>query len=831
MNKTTLPTQHPAHRRAGRGRLRATAAVLCLLLAAGAPWRTATVHASTTITVTTTSDVIGPDFQCSLREAIIAANTDTAYNGCPAGSGADTIVLQNGQTYTLSKDDDGGGHATETGTPVSSNDDLDITSAITIQGNGATIQRSTTATCNLNGTADPGEFRIFEVHSGATLTLQNITVRNGCADGSGGDGNGGAIAVSGTLTMQSSTVSQSRARGVGGGIDATGSVTLTGSTVTQNQAYGEGGGIKSAGPLVISNSTIANNVANADNNGFDAGGGVHHSFSGTVTITDSTISGNSASTGSGGGIFNASGTATLTNSTISGNSAIVGSGIVNDMGATLNASFVTVANNTGGPGVRNLWFQSGSGTINIKNSIVADNPAGNCANDSGATFNSQGGNFASDNSCPGFTQSSSLNLQPLANNGGPTQTHALGAGSAAIDAAADCNLSNPPGGTASTDQRGVARPQGSQCDAGAFERAVSATFTVTTTADTVDANPGNGNCADTSNACSLRAAIMEANALGGNPHTIVLQNGQTYTLSLDGDGGGHASDSGANNDDLDITSAITIQGNGATIQRSTTATCNLNGTADPGEFRIFEVHSGAALTLQNVTVRDGCADESSSPNDVGGGIFNNSGTLTITNSTISGNSAAAGGGIANAFLGATLTITNSTISGNSAGNGSGIVNGFGATLNASFITVANNTGGSGLLNVFSAFFGSGTINIKNSIVADNPAGNCANDPGATFNSQGGNFASDGSCTGFTQKTSAQLKLGPLANNGGPTQTHALGAGSAAIDAAADCNLSNPPGGTASTDQRGVARPQGSQCDAGAFEAGYVLYLPLIARAP
>jgi hypothetical protein len=112
------------------------------------------------------------------------------------------------------------------------------------------------------------------------------------------------------------------------------------------------------------------------------------------------------------------------------------------------------------------------------------------------------------------------------------------------------------------------------------------------------------------------------------------------------------------------------------------------------------------------------------------------------------------------------------------------------------------------------------VTIKNSIIADSPSGgNCANS--GTFTAQGTNFATDGSCTGFTQVTSAALNLGPLANNGGPTQTHALGSGSVAIDAVTDCTL---PDGTTqvTTDQRGVARPQActdeAKCDVGSYEA-------------
>lgn len=117
--------------------------------------------AQATITVTTPSDAIAIDGKCSLREAVIAANTDSAVNECPAGSGADTIVLSAATTHTLSKDDDGLGHQTDSG---ADNDDLDITSTITIQGNGATIQRDTSVKCDLNGSAAKGEFRIFHAH-------------------------------------------------------------------------------------------------------------------------------------------------------------------------------------------------------------------------------------------------------------------------------------------------------------------------------------------------------------------------------------------------------------------------------------------------------------------------------------------------------------------------------------------------------------------------------------------------------------------------------------------------------------------------------------------
>ncbi|MEM4283894.1 MAG: choice-of-anchor Q domain-containing protein, partial [Candidatus Caldarchaeum sp.] len=114
-------------------------------------------------------------------------------------------------------------------------------------------------------------------------------------------------------------------------------------------------------------------------------------------------------------------------------------------------------------------------------------------------------------------------------------------------------------------------------------------------------------------------------------------------------------------------------------------------------------------------------------------------------------------------------------------------------------------------------YNNGTVNIKNTIVANSPSGgNCFNF-GGTFNASGVNFDTDGSCSGFNQVTPAQLNLGSLANNGGPTQTHALLAGSVAIDAVSDCTLQD--GTTPVTqDQRGVSRPQGARCDVGAFES-------------
>jgi hypothetical protein len=165
------------------------------------------------------------------------------------------------------------------------------------------------------------------------------------------------------------------------------------------------------------------------------------------------------------------------------------------------------------------------------------------------------------------------------------------------------------------------------------------------------------------------------------------------------------------------------------------------------------------------------------------------GTLAINNSTLSGNSGSSlfgvshGGGISN---GGTLTISNSTLSGNSASSGGGI---------------------------------SGSATLQNSIVANSlRGGNCS----GTMNSKGYNLSSDATCnfSGPGDMNSISPNLGPLQNNGGPTQTMALLPGSPAIDAGNPTGCADGLGHLLKTDQRGDPRPDAEDiggCDIGAYE--------------
>jgi len=382
---------------------------------------------------------------------------------------------------------------------------------------------------------------------------------------------------------------------------------------------------------------------------------------------------------------------------------------------------------------------------------------------------------------------------------------------------------------------------------------VLATFTVNTTADTVDAIPGDGSAADALGQTSLRAAIMEANALPGMASEIFLNAG-TYTLTL-----GPAGDDLAVNGDLDVIGELTITGAGADV------TIIDGNSLD----RVFHLKDNAAdLTLTDLTVRGGSTDHkgggiwvehslarltatrvivTGNIAENGAGIFND-GTMTLTDVvisnngnattkegggihhkeaatlngvTISGNQAADGGGIHNDNAANGLSLTNVTVSGNTATNkGGGMYTQKPVTILNSTFTLNSAATGGGIFNNL------GTIDIKNTIVAQNTA-TLNPDVDGVFNSQGNNLIGDtGTAGGFTHGAKSDQagtavspidpRLDALQNNGGFTQTHALLAGSPAIDAGTSA-------GAPAADQCGSARPVDGDGDAtatvdiGAFE--------------
>ncbi len=311
-----------------------------------------------------------------------------------ANSGAGTL------RQALSNVCDGGTVTFQSGLgPITIDSELVIDRSITINNANAStiiIQRNVLV----------GNFRIFNINAGYTVSINGLTITAGVATAGGAGDFGGGIRNDGTLT-------------------------LTNTTVSGNNANQHGGGIYSLGPLTVINSTFSGNTTNTNG---AAGGGI--ATNGTTFITNSTFSNNSAYFG--GGIFIGGGTATITNCTVSNNTATSeGGGIRNDGTANLRNTIVANNNAPTGPDLRGTY-------VSPSNNLVETT--------TGSTFSGS----PTDN-----ITGQDPNLGSLQNNGGPTQTQALLVGSPALDAGNNTFVVAPPFLNTSpiTDQRGTGFPR------------------------------------------------------------------------------------------------------------------------------------------------------------------------------------------------------------------------------------------------------------------------------------------------------------------------------------------------------------------------------------
>jgi hypothetical protein len=207
-----------------------------------------------------------------------------------------------------------------------------------------------------------------------------------------------------------------------------------------------------------------------------------------------------------------------------------------------------------------------------------------------------------------------------------------------------------------------------------------------------------------------------------------------------------------------------------------------------GKVRVLmSVHSGV-VTIRNVTVRDGRA-----PVGDDAGAIKSVGNLVLDHVSLIGNIADG----RSALLAAGVTITNSTISGNTSTGGDAATYLVTPTIVNS--TIANNVGG--------GISGSGALVLRNSIIAGNGLNKNCDLQFFTVTYEGENLSDDSSCGGPSDMLIADAKLGGVADNGGPTQTQALLVGSPAINAGSSCSVQ--------VDQRYAQRD--AQCDLGAYE--------------
>lgn len=372
-----------------------------------------------------------------------------------------------------------------------------------------------------------------------------------------------------------------------------------------------------------------------------------------------------------------------------------------------------------------------------------------------------------------------------------------------------------------------------------FQVSIGPLFTINSSADTVDADVGDGICADSNGQCTLRAAVEESNyepvANVNSINVIIFALPSPSVINL-------------TRGELNVTSGMWIFGPGArrlTVQR--------NSAPGTPNFRLFRIASnGVGVEIGRLTLRNGNAGGQN-----GGGILvEETGTLTLTDVAIRENSAANGGGIANA--GRYFVVNRVLVDSNSAvANGGGVFNQGLSPLSSSRIsnsTITNNTAANG-----GAFYNSGGIYLANDTISNNNATGAAtsifNETGSlnvlntiigrdapsaisalsgAFTSKGNNVVTDSrNSIGFangvngdqvSESNAIDPLLGVLADNGGQTDTRALLTGSPAINAGNDCVLtascdSAPRMGLTSDQRVRYSRKIGNAVDVGAFEFG------------
>ena len=666
----------------------------------------------------------------TLSGGTIASNTADFGGGIDNSQGsltmADALITQNSAELNGGGINNNGGTIQVTGGSLSANTaqfgggmlnvegDLIVTNGFlagnTAQfGGGIDNFRGFVEINNSTITANSAEF------GGGLRNLEGeLNVTGGAITGNTASSNGGGIAnVSGTLRVTSSNIRGNSAVN-GGGIrnESSGTAIISNSQITQNSAEFGGGIDNIQGQLTVTASTfeentavfngggIQNNIGNVavfdSNIAFNSGqfGGGLLNLQGGMLVSGSTISRNNAQFA--GGIDNFQGSLTVLNSTISSNFASDNSGGIRNLEGDLSVTNSTIVlnasfNATGGLGA--------FGTETLANTIVAGNFA-TTNSDIADTVETAGNNLIGDpNSAGGLADGVNGNLvgdgmggvidiatvldPVLRNNGGPTQTHALVAGSPAIDAGNDILAANA---FLVTDQRGVLFPRfaGTSVDIGAYEVQdfiVPANLVVDTLEDVVDGDLSPGDV-------SLREAIDLANSSPG-------LNTITFDASL---AGGTIF---LNGSELILADDVTIMGLGENL-----LTLDASGLS-----RIFRIDDGDFLSEITASISD--LTLTGGFTQAGGGAIRNFENLILEDTTFNANSAIENGGAIESL--GVVDVARSVFSNNSARNGGGIFSSNTLTVNSStfaFNSAFNSGGGIENLGTLivdrSAFFQNGT---------------------------------------------------------------------------------------------------------------------------
>ncbi len=481
------------------------------------------------------ADITVDEINCTLIDAIRSANNDGSYGSCMTGDGDDTIYLQADVTLTAAYDYH---YYADTGLPLITSQITIEGNGHTIARDTdpstthfRLLAVSSSGDLTINNTTLTGGYLTDSAEGGAIYNNGLLTVNNSLLTGNtvgAGDtqGNGGGIFNDGYATVNNSQLIANYARRGGGLFNETGTAVIHNSLIEGNTGLMEGGGLYNDGPtMLVTNSVLRGNKS-------DEGGGINNnSLTGSVTVENSLIEDNTAYSG-GGGIHTNISDVTITNSTIRDNKAEYGAGVY----ARLEETVVTITNSTiSGNEASSIGggIYNGDGTMSIYNSTISDNSAhqgggiydghgnitlgrtlvsGNTAAFSSEIRHHNGNIYANAhnlfahngldsgqafyNFTPGADDINATSDNDdillatildttLRDNGGPLAgpsfapepipTHALPAGSPAVDAvpSADCTAAPVDG----LDQRGAPRningdgvPSTDECDIGAFER-------------------------------------------------------------------------------------------------------------------------------------------------------------------------------------------------------------------------------------------------------------------------------------------------------------------------------------------------------------------------
>ncbi|MFK7937003.1 MAG: choice-of-anchor Q domain-containing protein, partial [Saprospiraceae bacterium] len=729
---------------------------------------------------------------------------------------------------------------------------------ITLNGTQLTIDKDLTITGNVPINISGNEqSRVFNLTNNATITMESLTIQDGNGNGNGNIG--GAILVNSgvTLTLRNSTIRNSRGRS-SGAIDNSGTLMVENCTFWGNRSTNfSGGAMVNRSVATIKSSTISGNTSNAQ------GGGLFNATGSTLTISHSTITDNQAQNGAGGitSHRNNSTETRLYGSIVAGNN---GSGGDLEIDGT-NNTFVSDGYNLIGTLGDNVVMVGTGDQINI-----AEPKIGALADNGGPTLThillsgSPAIDAADNGNCPATDQRgearpidgtcdigavevfvstvADLTIADLtvSEADGTADVVVTSSATAAQDITVEYTTTS---GTATADNDFTIISGTATISAGETQTTISVpiiddpTFEPAETFSVVLSKPTVASLADNS-----ATVTINDNDLGPSLIVTSLNDGQDGSFNFGENTLREAFALATDGDIITFDAAlsgdtITLNGSSFGISKevSIVSTIPITISADSLN-RIFSISGNGDLTIDGLTIRDGVRGS----NTVGGVIqVNSGGRLTVRNCTVSNSTAGFsaigiwGGGTAifenslitensgrqgGAFwVRGNLTMTNCTISNNTASGGAAIYAGIGTpVINLTHCSLIGNfaTGaGSGIRR------GSATITIGSSIIA-NDISRRSNCNTSNFISLGNNIISDGTCFDGSVESdqfSTDPMVAQLADNGGPTLTHALLCGSPAIDAGGTSNCT-------ATDQRGVMRPidgdgdETATCDVGAFES-------------